>query len=243
MSIKTCFRGFCTALLLALPATVASATTIIVNGDEWTLSNNGFANGTGTDVFVDNLVSEFGPNLHAYSNNFGYTQSSLAAAMANAGATYTTGTGISFDLPTLLGYDGLLLGGQVMTAGEMLVLNDYVAAGGNVYLSAGTAAYGGPANEAAAWNDFLAPFGIELAPVWTGFSGTVTPDGDALFAGVDSLFIVNPNGIASGGVCCAEETVFAIYRSPTPAIPLPAAGWLLLTVFGGVGIAARRRQS
>jgi hypothetical protein len=87
---------------------------IVVNNDEWTLSNTGFSNAPDAGTFVNNTTSWFTGGgtgkFHAYSNNFGFTQSSLASTMANAGNTWTTGTNITFDLPTLLQYDGIFVG-------------------------------------------------------------------------------------------------------------------------------------
>jgi hypothetical protein len=229
------------SLAVAMSAGIAGAGTVLVNGDEWTLSNAGFAAAPAATQFVANMVAEFGPTIHAYSNNFGYTQSNLAAAMVTAGATYTTGTGITFDLPTLQTYDAIFLGAVYLSAPQKADLSSYVAGGGNVYISAGTGV-GGPAVEAAAWNDVLAPFGIMLGSVYTGFIGNVTTVGDPLFAGVGSLYIGNPNGVVSGSFCCTESSVFAVNRMDMPAVPVPAAGLLLGSALAmGAAGALRRR--
>jgi len=238
MKLSPRILGYC--LGLAICASSAGAGTVFVNGDEWTLSNSGFGFAPDTGQFVDNLVAEFGTAIHAYLTNFGYTGSSLAAAMSSAGATYTTGLGITFDLPTLLTYDAILLGGTFLNASEKTVLSSYVDGGGNVYISAGTG--GGAAAEAAAWNDFLAPFGIELGSNYAG-SGNVTTTGDTLFAGVSSLYIAGANPVVSGSFCCTELPVFAVSRMEMPAVPVPAAGLLLGSALAaGTAAGALRRR-
>lgn len=233
------FAGLCALGMVAISAGTSGAGTVLVNGDEWALSNTGFSQAPDASVFVDNLVAEFGPLIHAYSNNFGYTQSALAAAMNTAGATYTTGLGISFDLPTLSGYDAIFLGGNYLSASQTSILTSYVAGGGNVFISAGTGS-GGSVNEANAWNPFLSQYGIELGLTYTGLGGNVTTTGDSLFAGVSQLYVNNPNGIVSGSFCCAEGPVFAVSRMSQ--VPVPAAGLLLGTALAGIGIRSRRRR-
>ena len=100
-----------TLLLLGVFAQSAFAGKIVVNHDEWTLSNTGFTQSPGAATFTENMVDFFAgggsANIHAYSTNFGLTQTSLAATMSGAGHTYTTGTGISFDATTLSGFDAI----------------------------------------------------------------------------------------------------------------------------------------
>ncbi len=80
-------------VLGAFTAAESDAATIFVSHDEWTLSDKGFANApAGAAAFVNNLVAEMGPKIHAYSTNLGFTGSALATAMTSAGATFTTGT-------------------------------------------------------------------------------------------------------------------------------------------------------
>jgi hypothetical protein len=239
MQVRNKFIGLCAAVTICAGA--ASAGTVVVNGDEWTLSNTGFANSVGTDVFVSNMVAEFGTSIHAYSTNFGYTQSALATAMTNAGATYTTGTGIGFDLATLSAYDAIFLGGNYLSAPQLGTLSAYVSAGGNVLISGGTG-WGGAAAEAAAWNPFLSPFGINLSAPYAGYVGTVSPGGDPLFAGVTSIYVNNGNTMLSGAICCSETDVFAVARIDTPSVPLPATGVLLGGAFAAVAAARRLKR-
>lgn len=211
------------ALCIGLGAGSADAGTVFVNHDEWTLSNTGFANAPTTGQFVSNLVEEFGPVIHAYTSNFGFTESSLLSAMSTAGATYTTGTSITFNLPTISAYDAIFLGGVALSASELLDLGSYVAGGGNVYIAGGTATIsGGSSGEAAAWNGFLAPFGVQMDPVYNGISGTISVSGDPLFAGVTGLYQNNGNGLSGSSVfCCGSDGLYAVSRDEAPTIPLP----------------------
>lgn len=133
---------------------------IFVNHDEWTLSDN---------VYTED-AAELARNLGkwftngrpgrflVYSTNFGLNGRRLAETMREAGHTWTVTTSLDFSLSTLLQYDGILLAGDLA---DNIVLIDYVRAGGNVYLAAGTG-WGGPAEEAARWNTFLNAFGLSL---------------------------------------------------------------------------------
>lgn len=235
------------ALAVSLFALPANSATLVVNGDEWTLSDNGFAQAgvANVDRFVANLVDEFGPSIHAFSTNFGFTEPALAAAMAAAGATYTTGLGIAFDLPTLDTFDAILLGGDYLNDAQEAVLASYIAGGGNVYIAAGTG-LGGAAFEAAQWNDFLAPFGIELGPVYDGPSGVLpVVSADPLLAGVSALFSNGANTIVAGDViCCGPDgDLIAVWRSDDPPgeVPLPASALLLLAGLAGMASTRLRR--
>lgn len=242
--VKNALAVAATGIVLSVGG--AQAATVVVNADEWALRNAGFNNAgvANASTFVSNLVSEFGPIIHAYSTNPAYTGASLATAMSAAGATYSTGTGFAFTAGNIAAFDGLLLGGNLLNDAALGVLSDYVAAGGNVYISAGTGA-GGAVAEAAAWNGFLAPFGITLSAPYTGFSGNVdtTVSTDPLLSGVSKLFVNNPNGLSGNVICCDEEEIFAVVRTtdPTTPIPLPASALLLGSVVAAGGLYGARR--
>jgi hypothetical protein len=227
----------------------SEAATIFVNHDEWTLSDTGFGNAPDTGTFVSNLVAEMGLRIHAYSTNFSYTGSSLASAMTNAGATYTTGTGFAFTLDNISAFDAIFLGGFALDANGISVLSSYVAAGGNVYIAGGTNSIpGGAEGEANAWNTFLAPFGVQMGWPFNGVAGNRSVSGDSLFNGVSELYQNNGNPLSGPSVFCCGQIggLFAVYRTddnggPTP-VPLPATVWLMAGgLLGLVGPRRRRR--
>lgn len=169
---------------------------IVVNADEWTFSNDGFKAAPDAAIFANNIAKWFVGDrvgkFHAYSTNFGLTQSALAETLKKAGHTWTTGTNIAFDLPVLLTYDGIFVGGN---AANNPVLIEYVKAGGNVYVMAGTG--GGSAQaEADRWNPFLNAFGFKFLGQYNGINGTQTVNSShPIFAGVKALFQNNGNYI------------------------------------------------
>ncbi len=221
----------------------ASAGMVFVSHDEWTLSNGGFANAPDTGQFVTNLVAEFGTTIHAYTSNFGLTQPALTGAMASAGATYTTGTGFAFNLANISAYDAIFLGGFSLNAAELADLNTYVGNGGGVYIAGGTGSLGSAAAEAAAWNSFLAPFGVQMDPVYNGIGGTTPVAGDPIFNGVSSLYQNNGNGLSGASVfCCGADGLYAISRSAPPQ-PVSVAPTLALmgVALAGLGLHGRRR--
>jgi hypothetical protein len=166
---------------------------IVVNSDEWTLSNSGFAKAPDAGTFVTNIAKWFTGGrstgkFHAYSTNFGLTESSLAETMTKAGYTWTVGTNIKFDLPTLLTFDGIFVVADLAADNQVLI--DYVKAGGNVYICAGTGRAGGGAQEDAnRWNTFLNAFGLKFAGTYGGIVGNQTVNSShPLFAGVKAIF-------------------------------------------------------
>lgn len=232
---RALFASF--ALLAVTGVTGANAGTIFVSHDEWTLSNTGFANAADTGQFVSNLVGEFGTTIHAYTNNFGFTQSSLASAMSSAGATYTTGTGFAFNLANIGGFDAIFLGGFALSASELSDLSTYVANGGGVYLAGGTGSLGGAAAEAAAWNGFLAPFGVQMDTVFNGVGGTTAVAGDPIFNGVSGLYQNNGNGLSGSSVfCCGSDGLYAINRMDEVPVSAPPTLALMGVALVGLGL-------
>ncbi len=250
MKLRTLAATTAVAVLASMAVAAESeAATIFVNHDEWTLSNVGFANAPDAGIFVSNLVAEMGPRIHAYSTNFSYTGTSLATAMANAGATYTWGTGFAFTLENISAFDAIFLGGFALDANGISALSSYVAAGGNVYIAGGTATIaGGAEGEANAWNTFLAPFGVQMGWPFNGVAGNRSVFGDSLFNGVSELYQNNGNPLSGPSVFCCGQIggLFAVYRTddnggPTP-VPLPATVWLMAGgLIGLVGLRRRRR--
>ncbi len=165
---------------------------IVVNGDEWTLSDAGFQYRPDAATFILNIAKWFSGEgkkgkFHGYSSNFGLTQSQLADILTKAGYTWTVGKNIPFDLPTLLKYDGIFVGGDTL---NNQVLIDYVKAGGNVYLMAGTGAFGNsPKLEADAWNTFLNAFGLKFVDKWVSGNNASVSSSHPIFTGVKSIYL------------------------------------------------------
>jgi hypothetical protein len=163
---------------------------IVVNNDELTLSDSGFGAAPDAATFAINIAKWFTGGrstgkFHAYSTNFEFTGSKLAQTLTQAGYTWTVGTNIKLDLPTLLTYDGIFVGGN---AADNQVLIDYVKAGGNVYLSGGTG-FGGAQAEANSWNTFLNAFGLKFQDVYNGIYGNQTINSShPIFTGVKLLY-------------------------------------------------------
>lgn len=177
-------------------ASAANAGYLVVNNDEWTLSNTGFAQSPSAGTFINNITNLFTGdqpgNFLAYSTNFGLTQSSLAAAVTGAGHTWTVTTAPAFTLATLQNYDAVFLAGTYV---NQQVVIDYLLGGGNVYIAAGTG-NGGAAAEANAWNQVLATAGLSFQGSYNGIGGNVAPVGPhPLLAGVSTLYFNNGNTV------------------------------------------------
>ena len=237
---------FAATTLFVILSNTALAGRIVVNHDEWTLSDFGFTQSPDAGTFADNVAQFFTGGgsgaFHAYSNNFGLTEASLASALSGAGHTYTTGTGISFDLAGLQAFDGIFVAGPAAGL-DTAVLVNYVNAGGSVYLAGGTAAFGGAQNEANFWNDFLNSFGMEFQTNFNGLSSNfnVQPSPHPIFDNVSTLYENNGNTVLQLAVIDPNTTIYfdgryAVYddTSSPPAIPVPAAVWLFGTALIGL---------
>ncbi|WP_353929298.1 lamin tail domain-containing protein [Okeanomitos corallinicola TIOX110] len=170
---------------------------IVVNADEWTLSDQGIKAAPDGATFAINVAKYFvGENkgkFHVLSTNFGLTGASLEQTMTKAGHTWTKGMNISINLETLQQYDGIFLGGNPV---DNQVLIEYVKNGGKVYLCAGTG-QGGAQVEANNWKTFLAAFGLQYQGKYNGIAGNiaVSNPNNPLFAGVKTLYQNNGNSI------------------------------------------------
>lgn len=240
--MKSLFHGLLTILVTVL-FTAAEAGTIIVNNDEWTLSDTGFSNAPDTSKFATNIAALFSGggagSFHAYSANLGFTGSSLSATLSGAGHTYTTGTGFAFTQENISSFNGLFLGGSYLSSTEINTLINYVKAGGNVYL-AGGAGVGGADTEAAAWNPFLNAFGISYANSYNGVEGNIDVTGAThpIFSGVTSLYQNSGNSITGAGIQVSQngQGLYAV-------VPLPASFLLLASGIAGLGgVFARRKR-
>ena len=249
-----------TAFLMAICITGhAQAGFLVVNSDEWTLSDTGFANSPTTDVFINNVTNLFSGdspgNFLAYSTNFGLTGSALASAVTGAGHSWTVSTAVTFDVPSLMAYDGVFLG--ALPTVDQTVLIDYLNAGGNAYIMAGTGTVGGPGPEAAAWNDVLALGGLAFDSTWC-CSTVVAPPTDAthpLLDGVDDLFFNFGNPVMDLDTPGTNGEILFTYSGygmlglasfgelPPPSVysPVPTPPMAILLGLGLLMIGGRRR--
>ncbi len=244
----------------------AQAGYLVVNNDEWTLSNTGFSASPSASTFINNITNLFtgdqAGNFLAYSTNFGLTQSSLGAAVTGAGHSWTVSTAAPFTLPTLQAYDAVFLGGDYV---DQNVVISYLQGGGNVYIMAGTG-WGGPVTEANAWNQVLATAGLAFQPAYNGIGGNVAPVGPhPLLAGVSTLYFNNGNTVIDLEPLNTDgEILFALSGQgmlalgqygalPPPSVftppgsnnsvPEPSSAALFLLGLLGAGVAARRAKA
>ena len=244
---------FAGALVLAQ---AASAGVVILNHDEWTLTDYGFAQApASTTAFAQNLAAQLnsngGPcNLLVYSDNFGLTGSSLNTAFAGAGCSVTYSTG-AFNSSTLSGYDGVLLG-SFQYSYNASVLASYVNAGGNVYIAGGT----GTPNEDTIWDSFTHPFGLDFGPSYDGIAGLIPiSSSNPLFAGVTELYFNNGNSVSLDGdnpgaqivVSLGDNGLFGEYDTPpqranAEAVPEPATLTLLGAGLFAIGLRRRKKH-
>jgi hypothetical protein len=243
-----------TLLIVAGLSSSLQAGRIVVNNDEWDLSNAGYSNaGNGpTSTFALNVAGYFtagGPgNFLVYSSNFGLTESSLASTMTGAGNTWTVSTALAFTAANLAGYDGVFLAGfqAGFNAAEAAA---YVNAGGNIYVAAGTASGFSAAGEAAFWNPFLNAFGLTLAPVYNGVGGVVPISSvHPVLAGVSQLYQNNGNSVSLTGTDAHASIILGTVTSANgligvydnaSSVPEPGT-WLMLAAGLGALMATRR---
>jgi hypothetical protein len=251
------FSALAAFLVTVSTTTSVDAGIIIVNHDEWTLSNSGFSNAGAANAatFVNNTANLFagglGGNFLIYSNNFGLTQSSFLNTLdVNHDHDVTTNPAL-FTLANLQNYDGVFLAGGASYSYNPAILAAYVNAGGNVYIAAGTGD-GGATVEANAWNPFLNQFGLAFqTQSYNGVGGNLAipnPSPHPIFNGVTQLFYNNGNDALDIQVSDPQGRVlitqgghglWAIYEPASNAIPEPSS---LLIMGGLLGIVALRRR-
>jgi hypothetical protein len=176
-----------------LIAVVENNGKVVINSDEWTLSNVGFKNSQETSTFILNIVKYFigdkKGKFHVLSNNFSLLESSFENTLLTAGHTLTKGMNINIDLPTLSKYDAIFLARDVV---DNKILIQYVKNGGKIYLAGGCGGGAEAAVEANQWNTFLSEFDLRFANVYNRIIGNISPNiSHPLFEGM----VPNLNGM------------------------------------------------
>lgn len=185
-------RWIATLALIATVSTRASAQgRIVVNHDEWTLSNQAWY--AAPAQFALNVGAWFAGgapgNFLVRSSNFGLTGVGLASTMLAAGHSWTIDPAAPATLGSFLQYDAVFLAGNSV---DNALLADYVRAGGNVYIGAGTSDNN---DDDSKWDAFLTQFGLRLESL--NFLNGSPPISSAhpLFQGVASLYHLNGNDV------------------------------------------------
>ena len=229
---------------------------IVVNHDEWTWTDTGFAaaGGSNAATFAQNVASFLdtdgtaGGNVLVYSDNFGFG-ASFDTALAGAGYTATHSTVTPFTLANLQNYDAVYLAGNAYAENDA-VLTAYVNGGGGVFIAGGTG-FGGPGPEAATWNGFLGNFGMAFdGTQYNGVAGTLAVTGThAIFNGVSDLYYNNGNTVLLQAMGNPNASIvqgpglIAVYDGVTAPVPEPQTYALMLAGLGALAFLARRRSS
>lgn len=173
---------------------------IVVNHDEWTLSDTGFANNPDAANFARNVAEFFTDgkgegNFLAYYDESFLTKSSLASTMTAEGYSWTVvSTPTDFTVEDLKAYDAIFIEGPLVPNNQVLI--EYVESGGNVYLAGGTGRIGGgAADEAAAWNTFLNHFNLNFSTSYNDIGPQSISSTHEIFENVSSLYFDDGNSI------------------------------------------------
>jgi len=240
-------------------APAAFAGRIIVNHDEWTLSDTGAtaAGAANVSTFIGNVASFMNVaggacNFLVYSSNFGVTQTAFTSGMSAAGYSITQYTGaFNTGLGTLADYDGVFLALPPSTY-DPTALASYVNSGGSAYIAAGTGV-GGAAFEAGVWDPFLNLFGLDLGASYNGCCGVDPIElTHVIETGVSQLYYNNGNTVSPfGGNPNAQIIEFSssglgligVYDDVGRDVPEPGTLLCLLLAFAALRQARIARPS
>ena len=217
---------------------------LLVLHDEYMLSDHGIQQAPDTETFISNIAKLF------YRNNGGkfldYTTyyitnptvqgNGLEKILSTPPYSYIRDCAPLLTLDFLSKFEAIFVGGLDV---DNQILIDYVKAGGNVCLIAGTGHGGSASSEATGWNQLLGAFGLRLESSYNDITGvrSVTSPSHPLFAGVKNLFQywgqtvqLLPDSKASiimtadsqGLIGYAEVPVASTQVAPIPTPNLPA---------------------
>ncbi|MGB0631556.1 MAG: PEP-CTERM sorting domain-containing protein [Alphaproteobacteria bacterium] len=259
--LRSLLAGAALAAAMFASTPSSEAGYLVVNNDEWTFSNTGFAQSPDASVFINNITNLFTGdqpgNFLAYSQNFSLTGASLANAVTGAGHTWAVSTAGPFTSAALGAYDAVFFAGTIGGLyPDQQVIIDYLQAGGNVYIGAGTG-NGGAAVEAAAWNQVLATAGLEFQGSYNFQSGNIAPIGPhPLLAGVSSLYFNHGNSVSDLDLAGTNGEIlfetnghgmlalgsFGTLPPPSEFSPIAEPGTLAVLGLGLIGLGIARRR-
>jgi len=245
----------CAAALCCLPALGSTpAGRIVLAGDEWAFSDDGYSHNS---VYITNVLGWFGLTsggagkkvlvLDGQSWNCGFNStcgafgSMFRSRLAAMGVTCTY-VGYTDEIPPLAGFQAVFAAG-LMTKGTTFRedLLNYVASGGSVYIAGGTGTFSpaSPLGEAQYWQPFLSaatgPNGLTLAggDNWIAQSPPLNFAGP-VGGGVTNLdwymgqgVLVGSSANASAAVWDSNRILVATWSSATLSIARDNAGVVL----------------
>ncbi len=163
--------------------------TVVVNNDEWTLSDSGFSQAPTVAHFARNLANWFKRGetgrFLVYSADFGLTGRRLQDVMLDAGHLWEINSSLLLSLEVLSQYDAIFLDGIAVAPA---LLHEFVEQGGSVYLCGR-----GVGADITLWNDFLARYGLSFGGMNPVVGVVAVSSGHPLFKEVTSLFYYNGN--------------------------------------------------
>jgi hypothetical protein len=170
------------------PVFTKATSKIVVNCDEWAISDTGYVKGDGRK-FAENIINYFikegSGKFLAYTSDKAYENSFINQVKA-MGHTIEKRTDIELTLDVLKEYDVVFLAAPQIPDNDLLI--QYVLEGGNVYLSGAT----GNSNEFKGWNTFLNRFGLNYQEYYNGVHDVLDISGThELLEGVQKLYFYN----------------------------------------------------